>query len=164
MNDNQGHLETILENMACIYKFTYPDLKRKQDIEQIAVGVVVKAVNPDREDAKVSIRFCPPKGAKPQTSNRPDSLYQDIKASLEYNMNYKTKRKTSSGTKIRVPDIEENQPREVLLAFNLDITKEGKFGKTPRVGDHGGSFTSLEFAHNIISEYYESRKVAKHKK
>lgn len=163
-NDDKGHLETILENMACIYKFTYPDLIRKQDVEQIAVGIVVKVVNPDREDAMVSIRFCPPKGAKPQTSHRPDSLYQDIKASLQYNINYKTPRKTSSGAKIRVPDIEENQPREVLVAFNLDITKDGKFGKTPRVGDHGGSFSSLEFAHNTITEYYESRTIAAQKK
>jgi hypothetical protein len=160
LNDEHGHLETILENMACIYKFTYPDLQRKQDVEQIAVGIVTKAVNPDKKEAKVSIRFCH------QTSNTPDSLYQDIKASLEYDINHKTSRKTSSGTKvdmiIRVLDIEEDQPREVLLAFNLNITKDGKFGKTPRVADHGGSFTSLEFAHNIITEYYESRKLREH--
>ena len=34
--------DTILENMGCIYKFTYPNLKTQETVEQIAVGIVVK--------------------------------------------------------------------------------------------------------------------------
>ena len=115
------HCEVILENMACIYKFTYPHLQSKMDIEQIGVGIIVNAINPDIPDSRLSIRFCPPKGAKPQTSKRPDTLYQDIKASMQFNLNYRKKQKVGSG-KILVPDIEENQTRDVLLAFNLDTT------------------------------------------
>ena len=132
--------EVILENMACIYKFTYPHLQSKKDIEQIAVGIIEKAINLDAINSKLTIRFCPPKGAKPQTSKRPDTLYQDIKASMQFNLNYRKKKKTSSG-QILVPDIEENQTKDVLLAFNLDITKEGRFRNLPRVGDHGVTFT-----------------------
>ena len=91
-----------------------------------------------------------------KTSKRPDTLYQDIKASMQFNLNYRKKQKVGSG-KILVPDIEENQTRDVLLAFNLDITKEGRFGNLPRVGDHGVTFTSLQFAHHVITSYYQQR-------
>jgi hypothetical protein len=156
--DSDNSSELILENMACVYKYTYSHLQSGTDIEQIGVGIIVKVINPATPDSILSIRFCPPKGSKPQTSKRPDSLYQDIKASMQFNLKYKTKKRTKSGL-IYVPDIEEHQSRDVLLAFNLDVTKEGRFGSLPRVGDHGGSFTSLQFAHHVIENYYKERSI-----
>ena len=74
-------------------------------------------------------------------------------------MHHTTTRKTSSGGRGGVPNVEQNQPSKVLVAFNLDITK---VGRTPRVGDHVyvyiDSFSSLELAYNKITEYYGSRK------
>jgi hypothetical protein len=141
--------------MACIYKFTYPGLKNKQDVEQIAiaVGLIVKFVNPDSEGARVDIRFCPPKRPNHKLQAGPTARIKILKQVCSTNMHHTTTRKTSSGGRVRLPDAEQNQPREVLVAFNLDITKDGKFGRTPRVGDHGDSFSSLEFAHNTITEY-----------
>ena len=60
------HCEVILENMACIYKFTYPHLQSKTDIEQIGVGIIDKAINPDTPNSRLSIRLCPLTGAKPK--------------------------------------------------------------------------------------------------
>jgi hypothetical protein len=96
--------------------------------------------------------FCPEKGAKCQTTKRPDTLYQNIKAAMSFNVNYKVKK-----NKTKIPDISFNQPREVLLAWNLDLTAQGTFAKQPRVGDHGDSCSSLQFAHQVISEYYLSK-------
>ena len=111
--DSSECVDTILENMACIYKFTYPHLQSGKTIEQIAVGIVVKVQNASTENALVDIRFCPAKGAKPQTAHRPDTLYQDISPTMCFNVKYTTTRKVA-GSKLKVPDIETNQPHSVL--------------------------------------------------
>jgi hypothetical protein len=157
-NDSEHSCEGILENMACIYKYEYPHLQSGTIVEQIGVGIILKVSNPEEPNAVCSIRFCPPKGAKPQTSKRPDSLYQDIQAAMQFNMKYNIKKKTKTGVQIR-PDIEQNQTRDCLLAFNLDITKEGRFSSLPRVGDHGGAFSSLQFAHQVIDNYYNEKRL-----
>ena len=50
----------------------------EEEITQIGVGIIEKvhgdALSPT---ALVGIRFCPPKGAKPQKGSRPDMLNQD---------------------------------------------------------------------------------------
>jgi hypothetical protein len=152
----ENAVETILENMACIFTFKYPHLQSKTTVEQIGVGIITKVHgDPADKHCSVDIQFCPEKGAKCQTSKRPDTLYQNIQASMSFNTRYKIKK-----NKLRVPDISPNQPREVLLAWNLDLTAQGTFGLEPRVGDHGNNFTSLQFAQSVISEYYESKKKA----
>ena len=150
-------IDTILENMACIYKFSYPHLQSGRIIEQIAVGIVVKVVDAASQDAVIDIRFCPPKGAKPQTHSREDTLYQDISADMTFNLKYLTTKK-SGGHKLKVPDIETQQQRDVLLAYNLDITRDGRFGKQPRVGGIGETYTSLQFAKGVIDRFYQQRK------
>ena len=117
---------------------------------------MVKVQNASTENALVDIRFCPAKGAKPQTAHRPDTLYQDISPTMCFNVKYTTTRKVA-GSKLKVPDIETNQPRSVLLAYNLDLTREGRFGQQPRVGSHGESFNSLQFAKSVIDQYYQQR-------
>lgn len=155
--------ESEIEGLACIYKFNYPVFKQKQEInvEQIAVGLVVKVHgDSSREDALVDIQFCPAKGAKPQTSKQPDTLYQDIQSTMSFNVKNRTKKKAGNYF-LQVPDIEEKQQRSVLLAYNLDINKDGTFGVIPRVGNHGSAVTSLQFADAVIKSYYESRKHSK---
>ena len=59
-------------------------------ITQIAIGIITKVHgNNSSKDALVDIKFCPPKGAKHQTNTRPDTLYQNISATMSFNLNYK---------------------------------------------------------------------------
>jgi hypothetical protein len=118
----------IVENTACIYKYIFPYPHDNEALkEQIGVGLI-KHIQGDAEcpDALFDIQFCPPSGALPQSSKRPDTLYQDIDAAMKFNLHHKIT-KGPKGRKIRVPDIEKNQPRSALLAYNLELTKMESF-------------------------------------
>lgn len=145
----------IIENLACIYKYTYPNLVQKKDIEQIGVGIILN-VHGDAcgENATMDIRFCPPAGSKAQTLRRPDTLYQNISASMAFNLKYRLKKK---GRAIFEPDVEKNQPRSVLLAWNLDITSEGRFSKMPCIGVEAAGASSLQFANQVITSFYKKK-------
>lgn len=145
----------IIENLACIYKYTYPNLVQKKDIEQIGVGIVLK-VHGDAcgEDATVDIHFCPPAGSKAQTLRRPDTLYQNISASMAFNLKYRLKKK---GSAVFEPDVEKKQPRSVLLAWNLDVTREGKFSNMPCIGSEAAGASSLQFANQVITSFYSKQ-------
>ena len=57
--------------------------------KQVGVGIVEKVHgDPASDTATFDIRFCPPKGAKHQTAKRPNTLYQNVNASMDFNLNY----------------------------------------------------------------------------
>ena len=98
----------------------------QDDVVQIGVGIITKIHgDPSDPQALFDIKFCPPKGAKPQKgSSRPDTLYQDIRGDMKFNQHYLSKR----GKKIESEDC--NLEKDVLLAFNLTLKKDGAFGST----------------------------------
>ena len=82
----------VHENMACIYSFKHEDRESKTEKSQIAVGLVKKEhVCSETGMLLYDIRFCPPKGARPASRNRPDTLYKDIAADLAFNTHYQSK-------------------------------------------------------------------------
>lgn len=146
----------IIQGMFCLYKYVFPNLVKKTEMEQIGLGKIVEVHgDPTKADCLFDIQFCPPKGAKAQTSKRPDTLYQDITASMEFNLHYKKKTKSSS---LKTLDIDKGLPKDVLLAWNLDVTTAGKLGSIPCVGDEAQGMTSLQFADRVIKEYYYKNK------
>jgi hypothetical protein len=147
--------EQILEGKGCIFNYTHVRRGTDELISQIGVGIIEKVHgNPSSPDALLDIRFCPPKGAKPQKGNRPDTLYQDINADMCFNLNYKSKK----GTKIEKEDM--NLERDVLLAFNLDINKSsGTFNKLNL--ERGNNVSSYNVATDVIELFYSSKKCLK---
>ena len=151
-NDVTQDSGPILENTACIYKYNFPHSSGCLK-DQIGVGIIKHIEgDPNSSDALLDIQFCPPSGALPQTSKRPDTLYQDINAAMKFNLHHKIS-KGPKGKRIRVADIDKRQPRSVLLAFNLELAKNGKFSCSISAGGRH-SRTSLQMAHAVISEYY----------
>lgn len=143
---------TVVQNMGCIFKFSHVDRKTQMEKTQIAVGMVEKMHNCLETNAELfDIRFCPPKGAKPASKGRPDTLYQDISADYAYNLGYKSRQ----GKKVEKEDV--NLPRSVFLAFNLEINKDGKFCKKRR-NDSPYNMSSYSLADNVITEYYRQSK------
>jgi hypothetical protein len=67
---------------------------KHRDVTRIGVGLIEKVHgDPSSADARFDIRFCPPKGAKPQQgSKRADTLYQDISADMAFNRSYFSKK------------------------------------------------------------------------
>ena len=145
----------IIENMACIYKYVYPNLKKKKDVEQIGLGIITKVYgDPSSEDAAVDIRFCPPHGAKPQTLSRPDTLYQNIAVLMQFNLKYLLNKKGAAPK----PEMEVQQPRSVLLAWNLDVNKKGLLSTQACIGSEANGTSSKQFADRVIKCYYNTRK------
>ena len=146
---------TVFSETACIFKYDYPKLimGQPQFVQQIGVGVI-KAVHgdPSSPGATFDIQFCPPKGSKPQSSKRPDTLYQDIDADMSFKMNHTIKK-----GKMRMPDISKHLPKDVLLAFNLQINKSKHCFSKVRLADSKYNMSSYAFANNVISSYYQSR-------
>lgn len=140
---------TIVENMFCIYKFTHEDRVSKEEKTQIAVGLIEKIHSDAMTGEKLfDLRFCPPKGARPASKNRADTLYQDISADYAYNIRYKS----AKGNKVEQED--RNLSRSVMLAFNLEINKsDGKFSKKRRA-DSPYNLSSYSLAENVITSFY----------
>jgi hypothetical protein len=138
----------VHENMACIYNIQFPDRETNTINKQIAIGLV-KQQHRCSETGKplYDIRFCPPKGAKPAARNRPDTLYQNITADMAFNTSYKSK----AGKKVEEED--NNQPRSVMLAFNLELNKDGTFCKR-RLSDSPYNMSSYSIAANVIENFY----------
>ena len=81
--------QPIFTGQGCIFKFEYPDLQNKTDRTQIGLGIIVAVHgDPASSTATFDIRFCPRKGAKPQTSKTPDTLYANIDADMAFNLKY----------------------------------------------------------------------------
>lgn len=153
----------ILEKMGCIFKFQYPHKLTNTLVSQIAVGIINKVHGDNSsKDARVDIQFCPAKGAKPQTNTRPDTLYQDISAAMSFNLNYK-KWVGSKGRKVAQLDIQKHEPREVLLAYNLHLKKDGTFATNRMISAGNYDVSSLQAANIVIKEYYESAGVGANK-
>lgn len=153
--DSQNSATPVLENMGCIYKFTHacmdPITNAEIEKTQIAVGVIKKIYQLADFDEKVyDIRFCPPKGAKAATSKRPDTLYQNLHPDFHYNLHYKSKK----GKKVEQED--KGLPKSVMLAFNLEMNKDGTFSKR-RMTDSRYNISSYSLAANVISEFYNTR-------
>ena len=73
--------------LGCIFKYEYPKFIEGKEIiiTQIVIGVVETVWgDPARPSATFDVRFCPPKGSHPQSALRPDTLYQDIHASMGF--------------------------------------------------------------------------------
>ena len=137
-------------NTGCIYKFQHEDRTSKELKTQIAVGVVkAQRQCPDSGEILYDIRFCPPKGARPASGKRHDTLYQDICAGYAYNLHYRSK----CGKKVEEED--NNLPRSVMLAFNLVLNNDGTFCKRRR-NDTPNNMSSYELAENVISLFYGS--------
>lgn len=146
----------VMVNTGCIYQFTYPDKKKRVDVNQIAFGIVEKChAGIEEGEYLYDIRFCPPQGAKAQTAHRPDTLYQDINEEMKFNLHYK-KSEGPKGHKIRVKDIETNQPRSILLAWNLQVNSDGTLSSQPLQSTELG-ISSRAFASVAIKEFYERR-------
>lgn len=140
----------VIEGLGCIYKFTHEDRESKKEKTQIAVGIVKRVHEcPDTHAMLYDIRFCPPVGAKAAKGKRPDTLYQDIASDFRFQLNYKTR----AGN--RVEDEDNNLPRSVMLAFNLQLNKDGRFCKV-RMGDSRYNVSSYELAQNVISGFYRA--------
>jgi hypothetical protein len=148
----------VLENMGCIYKFVHEAAETKEEKTQIALGLVEKVhTNSESNESTFDIRFCPPRGAKPAGKNRPDSLYQNISADMHFNLKYRSKK----GKKVENED--KKLPREVMLAFNLDMNKDGTISKR-RMTDSPYNMSSYALVHNVISEFYSSSFEPQHNK
>ena len=147
-----ANLSTPIQlNMGCIYSFTYPNLIDKVDVSQIGLGIVTKIHGqPNSPDALVDIQFCPPKGAKPATSKRQDTLYQNIHANMSFNLHYISRK----GKKVEAEDT--NLPRSVMLAFNLELNKNGTICQR-RMADSRYNCSSYDVANSVISKYYDSK-------
>ena len=106
----------IVEDKGCIFKYTHVKRGTEEEITQIGVGIIEK-VHGDASSptALVDIRFCPPKGAKPQKGSRPDTLYQDINSDMCFNLHYRSR----TGKKVENEDRTLHLEQEVLFAFNL---------------------------------------------
>ena len=74
----------VFWNQVCIFKYVYPNNILGEEVAQIIVGQIVYMYedDPASPDQAFDIRFFPPRCAKPQTSKRPDTLYQNINASM----------------------------------------------------------------------------------
>ena len=118
---------------------------------QIGVGII-KNIHGDPADPKAlfDIKFCPPKGAKPQKGKRPDTLYQDINADMKFNTSYISK----AGKKIESEDC--NLEKDVFVAFNLTFKKDGSFGGT-KLRDGKYNITSYALASHVIELFYLER-------
>ena len=137
-------------NLGCIYKFVVAK-PNGAEVEQIAFGIS-ESVSEGNE--KVGIRFCPPKGAKPQKGKSPDTLYQDIRADIQFQLQYKSK----CGPRVESED--KNIDRSVLLAFNLEITKDGSLGKKGSRGGQVYNASSYSVVASVIEKYYYYRNIA----
>ena len=141
----------IVEGKGCIFKYTHVKRGTEEEITQIGVGIIEK-VHGDASSptALVDIRFCPPKGAKPQKGSRPDTLYQDINSDMCFNLHYRSR----TGKKVENED--RKLEREVLLAFNLDINKSsGAFNKKNRGGKY--EMSSYMLASDVIELFKSSK-------
>lgn len=149
----EAHNKTAIvqENTGCIYKFVHTDRITSEEKTQIAVGIVERVHTcSENGQALYDIKFCPPKGAKPASGKRHDTLYQNISADMKFNLRYKT----TKGTRVENEDI--NLPRSVMLAFNLEINKgDGTFCKRRR-NDSPYNMSSYALAENVINEFYSS--------
>ena len=74
----------VFLNQVCIFKYVYPNKLLGEEVVQISVGQIVNMYedDPASPSQAFDIRFFPPRCAKPQTSKRPDTLYQNINASM----------------------------------------------------------------------------------
>ena len=74
----------VFLNQVCIFKYVYPNKLSGEEVAQISVGQIVNMYedDPASPSQAFDIRFFPPRCAKPQTSKRPDTLYQNINASM----------------------------------------------------------------------------------
>ena len=109
--------------------------------------------DPASPTALVDIRFCPPKGAKPQKGARPDTLYQNINTDMCFNLHNKSK----TGKKVEEED--KNLERDVLLAFNLKANRSsGAFNKKNREGKYEMSSYAymLAIVTDVIELFYSS--------
>ena len=142
---------TVFSGLACIFKYEFPNKINGTIKTQIGVGIVSEVQgDPASPDATFDIRFCPPKGGRPQTATRPDTLYVNIDAAKAYNMNFTVKR----GNK-RVPDLSKGVPKDVMLAFNLELNAAGTFSKK-RLTDSKYNLSSFQLADSVINRYYSS--------
>jgi hypothetical protein len=73
---------------------------------------------------------------------------------MSFNLNYQVST-GPKGKKTRKPDIETNQPKTVLLAYNLHVTSDGKLSSQKM--DNVFQMSSLELAEMAISEFYSER-------
>jgi hypothetical protein len=140
-------VSVILTGLGCIYQFVHTDSITKEEKQQIAVGIVE-----DVRDANVDIRFCPPKGARPQKGKRPDTLYQDIKEDMIFNLSYKSKK----GKRVECED--KDLHRSVLLAYNLEMNANGSFSKRPQRSDSIYNASSYAVAASVIKAFYARKK------
>ena len=114
--------------------------------------------NPADPKALFDVKFCPPKGAKPQKGKRPDTLYQDIRADMKFNTSYTSK----TGKKIESEDCKLE--KDVFLAFNLTLKKDGTFGGTiAKLRDGKYNITSQALASHVIELFYLERDSAANK-
>ena len=91
--------QPVFTGQGCIFKFEYPDLQNKTDRTQIGLGIIVAVHgDPASSTATFDIRFCPRKGAKPQTSKTPDTLYANIDADMAFNLKYTVRKKRWTAT------------------------------------------------------------------
>lgn len=146
--DKHNKSAVVIPKLACIYKFLHTDRSTGKEMTQIAVGLVQKVHKcPTTSAELVDIRFCPPKGARPASKNRPDTLYQDISPDFSYNTHYRT----TIGEKVE--DEDSNLEKSVMLAFNLTLNKDGHFSKQ-RSNDSPYNMSSYALAENVIREFY----------
>ena len=141
----------ICEGKGCIFKYTHVKRGSDEECSQIGVGIIQKVHgDPSSPSALIDIRFCPPKGAKPQKGSRLDTLYQDTNVDMNFNLKYKSRQ----GKKVEEED--EKLDREVLLAFNLDINKStGGFNK--QNFEAGSGMSSYQVAADVIELFNASK-------
>ena len=142
----------VFLNQVCIFKYVYPNKFSNEDVTQIGVGLIVNihGDDPASPQQTFDIRFFPPRGAKPQTSKHPYTLYQSINADMSFNMNFTVKK----GGR-RVSDISYNVPKDALLAWNLHLNKtSGSFTHKRGVEDSIYNLSSYQLADTVIRKYY----------
>ena len=81
---------------------------------------------------------------------RPDTLYQDINADMKFNTSFISK----AGKKIESEDC--NLEKDVFVAFNLTLKKDGSFGGT-KLWDGKYNITSYALASHVIELFYLER-------
>ena len=142
----------IFPKKFCLYKYVYVPWRQTEDVTQIGVGLIENVHgDPSSADARFDIGFCPPKGAKPQQrSKRPDTLYKNIAADMAFNKSYSSKKGKKNENEDTMLD------RNVMLAFNLTLNKDGTFIQKK---DGKYSLSSFEIASHVIELIYSEKTV-----
>ena len=128
-------------------------LRTQEDVTQIGVGLIKKVQgNRCSSEACFDIIFYAPKGAKSQAGKKNDqtlstAIFQWVWHSI-FTLDQKVKKIEEEDTVLE---------RDVMLAFNLTVTREGKFSVQKK---RTFSLGSYDITANVVELFYRQKEQA----